>query len=412
MIPFEQEFDNLQARVIFNANRLVLPWMLGTPMPADLPDQIIQIMGHRGHETTSGPVQVRSPSVKAPTDATAWPAELQDLVSIPAFAACLATMEVASLTDFGENVDLEEGHDEQMLAVIEALPAKPKKNRAIKVRAERCLQDLLLRFRIYDGLDKDGDCELSKEECHAAPTSVVVARAGGSLGDQFDAITGCSRLLNFADFYNHAIIVEGEGVPPQPAPAHAPAPTSDTSTVGTLASLASANSTDTSTLIALSAEELEELMKEQGLSVLARKAIATDHALQSSRAAAGPIAAAIREQFAADVAGVRITGCPKKDADGFYSVWEEHNGFPVLRIGDHSLYLYYRPRLCQWVLTNEFTLDSDLCFCKVASESGPLPCGSVSWLVGPSTLGTKGWERRTFSVTLLSSGELAAAQQA
>ena len=45
MIPFDQEFEHLQARVIFNANKLVIPWMLGTPMPANLPDQILQAMG-------------------------------------------------------------------------------------------------------------------------------------------------------------------------------------------------------------------------------------------------------------------------------------------------------------------------------------------------------------------------------
>eukprot|EP01047_Picozoa_sp_COSAG01_P010114 COSAG01_NODE_425_length_17240_cov_29.899306_1_plen_458_part_10 len=45
MIPFDQDFENLQARVIFNANKLVIPWMLGTPMPANLPDQILQAMG-------------------------------------------------------------------------------------------------------------------------------------------------------------------------------------------------------------------------------------------------------------------------------------------------------------------------------------------------------------------------------
>jgi hypothetical protein len=45
MIPFDQEFENLQARVIFNANKLVIPWMLGTPMPPSLPDQILQAMG-------------------------------------------------------------------------------------------------------------------------------------------------------------------------------------------------------------------------------------------------------------------------------------------------------------------------------------------------------------------------------
>jgi hypothetical protein len=47
MIPFNQEFEELQARVIFNANKLVIPWMLGTPMPADLPDQIEEAMGLR-----------------------------------------------------------------------------------------------------------------------------------------------------------------------------------------------------------------------------------------------------------------------------------------------------------------------------------------------------------------------------
>ena len=44
LIPFDQEFDNLQARVIFNANKLVIPWMLGTPMPADLVDKIVEAM--------------------------------------------------------------------------------------------------------------------------------------------------------------------------------------------------------------------------------------------------------------------------------------------------------------------------------------------------------------------------------
>eukprot|EP01046_Picozoa_sp_COSAG06_P084711 COSAG06_NODE_31483_length_520_cov_143.144893_1_plen_113_part_01 len=45
MIPFDQEFEELQARVIFNANRLVIPWMVGAPMPPDLPDTIMRAMG-------------------------------------------------------------------------------------------------------------------------------------------------------------------------------------------------------------------------------------------------------------------------------------------------------------------------------------------------------------------------------
>ena len=42
LIPFEQEFEELQARVIFNANKLIIPWMGAAPIPRDLPEQIVQ----------------------------------------------------------------------------------------------------------------------------------------------------------------------------------------------------------------------------------------------------------------------------------------------------------------------------------------------------------------------------------
>jgi hypothetical protein len=45
MIPFDQEFTELQARVIFGANKLALPWQVGAPIPADVPDQIVRAMG-------------------------------------------------------------------------------------------------------------------------------------------------------------------------------------------------------------------------------------------------------------------------------------------------------------------------------------------------------------------------------
>ena len=57
MIPFGQEFEELQARVIFNANCLVLPWMLGAPMPADLPDRILQAMGRGAAPDTASEPQ-------------------------------------------------------------------------------------------------------------------------------------------------------------------------------------------------------------------------------------------------------------------------------------------------------------------------------------------------------------------
>ena len=41
MIPFEEEFTFTQAKFMFGLNMLELPWMLGTPMPADLPRQIL-----------------------------------------------------------------------------------------------------------------------------------------------------------------------------------------------------------------------------------------------------------------------------------------------------------------------------------------------------------------------------------
>ena len=41
MIPFEQNFDHLQARVMFGMNSLVLSWMEEMPMPEGLVDDIV-----------------------------------------------------------------------------------------------------------------------------------------------------------------------------------------------------------------------------------------------------------------------------------------------------------------------------------------------------------------------------------
>ena len=41
MIPWEQPFDHLQARVMFGMNSLVLSWMEEMPMPEDLVDNIV-----------------------------------------------------------------------------------------------------------------------------------------------------------------------------------------------------------------------------------------------------------------------------------------------------------------------------------------------------------------------------------
>ena len=44
MIPFDEDFKELQGRVIFSANKLEICWMPGTPMPISLPEQIMMGM--------------------------------------------------------------------------------------------------------------------------------------------------------------------------------------------------------------------------------------------------------------------------------------------------------------------------------------------------------------------------------
>jgi hypothetical protein len=45
MIPFDQQYEELQGRYIFGANKLVLPWVVGSSMPPDLPAKIIEAIG-------------------------------------------------------------------------------------------------------------------------------------------------------------------------------------------------------------------------------------------------------------------------------------------------------------------------------------------------------------------------------
>ena len=73
----------------------------------------------------------------------AWPEALAELVGTECFAECLAALEIASLADLAETVDLEEGHDATMRAAVAKLPDKPKKARIKKARCARVLDELL-----------------------------------------------------------------------------------------------------------------------------------------------------------------------------------------------------------------------------------------------------------------------------
>ena len=155
MIPFEQAYEELQARVIFGANKLVIPWMLGAPMPAGLAYQILDAM-ELGAPVQAAPEpepDYARPATPAPAQSGGpWPAELAELMGITAFGDWLTQFGVHSLDDFAESIDLEEGHDAAMHAVLAALPDKPKKARLQRNRAQLALCDLVLRLRLFEEL--------------------------------------------------------------------------------------------------------------------------------------------------------------------------------------------------------------------------------------------------------------------
>ena len=53
MIPFDEEFEHLQARMLFGMNKFQILWELGTPMPADLADRIVEAMEIGGQSVTA-----------------------------------------------------------------------------------------------------------------------------------------------------------------------------------------------------------------------------------------------------------------------------------------------------------------------------------------------------------------------
>ena len=120
---------------------------------------------------------------------------------MPAFAACLADLEVGSLAEFGESVDLEEGHDKQMRAVLDALPNKPKKAKGLKNRCIRRLNELITALVIFDEADQDEDTLLSAEEVQAIPVDKAAAKSGAALSAVFEAAD-----LDADGFWNLSLI--------------------------------------------------------------------------------------------------------------------------------------------------------------------------------------------------------------
>eukprot|EP01045_Picozoa_sp_COSAG04_P033301 COSAG04_NODE_6840_length_1244_cov_1.338865_1_plen_287_part_10 len=145
----------------------------------------------------------------------ALPAELEELIGLPPFAECLASLEIASLQDFAETFDVEEGHDKTLRDALAGLPDKPKKKRIVKARSIRKLNELITRLNIFEEFDENGDGALSREEVAQIPHDRVVAKAGRTLAEAFDSMdVDGDGLLCFVEFFEGVKLVDSEGTPP------------------------------------------------------------------------------------------------------------------------------------------------------------------------------------------------------
>jgi hypothetical protein len=219
MIPFDQEFEFEQAQFLFGLNLLVLPWMLGTPMPSDLVDKLVDAMEIEPPASQPTPQPAPQPAPQhalLPIEKVAWPVELAELVSLPAISQCLAQLGVDSLDSFAETIDLEEGHDAMLQQTLAALPDKPKKERLRRNRCQKALGDLVLRLRLFEEFDEEQTGSLSRVDCMRIPLEKMHAKSGGPVGDIFDVMdTDRDGLVAFSDLFAHAVVSEGEAVPPQ-----------------------------------------------------------------------------------------------------------------------------------------------------------------------------------------------------
>ena len=94
---------------------------------------------------------------------------------------------------------------------------------------------------------------------------------------------------------------------------------------------------------------------------------------------------------------VSIEGHPKPAYNGLYTHDSTHEGWPVLK-NAKGKYCYRYKTTDNWYINGKFLPDKDSCFANIVAKEGPLPVGAHTWQLGPSTLGTAGWEGRTLTV--------------
>eukprot|EP01043_Picozoa_sp_COSAG02_P029539 COSAG02_NODE_1842_length_10700_cov_148.785869_3_plen_606_part_00 len=181
-------------------------------MPPDLPDVLMRAMGLPLLPAPSSP----STPVRANEN---WPDELAELMSIPEVVACLAELDVHKMEDVIDVIDVEEGHDKMLMAVVEALPTKPRKKKLFRNRVTMAANNLLQLLAIFIEYDKDEDGFLSRVECLRIPEHKAVSKSGELVGEAFDAMDeNKDGRISFEELFDHCIVVDSEeGVPPADA---------------------------------------------------------------------------------------------------------------------------------------------------------------------------------------------------
>ena len=141
----------------------------------------------------------------------AWPAELLELVSLAPVKSFLEQIGVGELAEFAENFDIDEGHDRMLRDAVAVLPDMPKKNKVLKARVQKVLNDLLLRLSVFEEI-ADDDCTIGPAQLAARAVARVVPRAEG--GQSVEEMVDQRGAIDFVSFFTgFAVSSTSEGVP-------------------------------------------------------------------------------------------------------------------------------------------------------------------------------------------------------
>ena len=212
MIPFDEEFVELQAQIIFGMNNLELYWKVGTPMPPELPVQIMEGMGLPKEKITAAKANAKrrvAAQERAKQEANAQQAEHK---------AGPPGREATSAWEIAEKIG--RGGSNSVLRVRERATGKEAAAKVHSdVRAFKKEWQTLRRiadFRSGDSVHRDFVVQLLGVEEHAsAGPTLYLELAAGSLRDVIEAEPGgldatdarslASQILKILDYLHEVI---------------------------------------------------------------------------------------------------------------------------------------------------------------------------------------------------------------